>query len=126
MSIKGDIKPCRVLVHLMSEKEKDSTIRLAAEIIKQRILKIGDYYCDIYNYRNSNKVKTLRKLTRISIPGFGCFYISATNAMFGKQANPSFTDPDDFDGPVKYFRVLKFRPYKWTKSEKFRMEESIG
>lgn len=121
MSKKNDIK---LAVDLMNEKEKDTITKLAAEIIKQRIKNIGEYYKYIDRYRDYKEVNKLKKLTRINIPGFGCFYISATNAMFGKNANPSFTD--DYGGPVGYFRILRFRPYKWVRNKNFRMGESIG
>jgi hypothetical protein len=72
---------------------------------------------------NPFELKTLNQLTRVSIPGFGCFYISGNYAAHGPLANPMLGDEYD-SSDVIYFRQLRFRPYSYFKSDKFRMTRS--
>ena len=104
----------------MNAKEK-AIVREAFEILKREIIHTNNYHEPVNNIYKSEVVKELKKRTRISIPGFGCFFISAINAAYGSSANPSLMDEYYHGNNVMYFRVLRFRPYRWTTTESFRM-----
>jgi nucleoid DNA-binding protein len=104
----------------MNKKEK-AIVREAFDILKREIIHINNYHEPMNNIYNYAVAEELKKLTRISIPGFGCFYISVTNAAYGKSANPALDEEHYSSHDVMYFRTLRFRPYKWTLTEDFRM-----
>lgn len=103
----------------MTKKEKE-IIKQAFDILKKEINDINRYYQNYSNLKDLSNVKALKKLTKINIPGFGCFYITATGSLFGPNANPNNWD---YDGDEKWYRQLRFRSYGWTKTKTFRWPE---
>ena len=107
----------------MTNKEENEIIRKAFEILKQRIDAANEYAKTIIDLDNPFEIENLNRLTKISIPRFGCFYITGACAARGPLANPSLGDDYD-NSDIIYFRQLRFRPYKYFKSAKFRMTRS--
>lgn len=90
-------------------------LKLAANIIK-RELQNKTYNKQCYGrFATKLMIKQLNEETRISIPGFGCFYITECVARNGYPNS-------DETGEVFSYRQLRFRPYSWVRSDSFKQK----
>lgn len=86
-------------------------IKPATKLIKEWIL----HRIQSISFEKNN-IEDYKSVTLLKIPGFGVFYASRILCW---RIPPTYEDLDR-NTDLYYMNVLRFRPYGWAKSKKFR------